>query len=234
MPDTTEHPSMYAADTERRDLTRDCVYARRVWSGTHYERDRAGRRPWAYRVTAELHRLGLQAPYFSLTFEQIHRATGSMRSCGASDTEIARLAPAAAPFLPWHLTSPAGPMHYRANALYWAGLVERDGVITFTATHRQKQYAGDHVPPDWPIFASTVKLGAVAGDPDLHTLSIWPGATIARWLDARLPDLQAAFRVAMDQVFPEDPAGVAAAFAYDEDAARARYTALTAVEQETK
>lgn len=44
-----------------------------------------------------------------------------MLSCGCVHEHIAAAFPELAPFIKWHLTSTPGPMHYAANAIYFAG-----------------------------------------------------------------------------------------------------------------
>lgn len=206
----------------------DTIHAQRVWKG----RGGAERRA-TWKVIAQLHQLGLQAPYFSLTYEEAD-SRGEVYSCGASHDRCIELAPECAPFARWHLTSPKGPMHYRANGLYWAGFTDHVDKATGAKSIRPSPWAaagtpaspGSQKPPHWPHFASTVVLGGVVGDPALDSgeLQRMTGAELADWLDARLERLRAAFAHAMHTCFEDQPAGVLAAFEYDEDAARAGVT----------
>lgn len=103
---------------------------------------------------------------------------------GCLHEEIAAQCPELAPFIKWHLTSSDGPMHYKANALYWAGHCGVWGSDT-----------GEKYPANWQHFASTVVLGAVAGDP-ANTAPLLEDMTaeeLGAWLDARLPALLVAF-----------------------------------------
>lgn len=203
---------------------KDHIYAQRIWAGTRPSQYTKSTRLQHWRVTAELGRIGTQAPYFSLTYDE-HGPDGE--ACGAGHDRCVELAPACAPFVRWHLTSPDGPMHYRANALYWAGYEAHTNAAGVESIRPSRWVhapvrPGSPNPPHWPFFASTVVLGSVYDDPTLESgvLQAMTGAELAAWLDARLARLLGTFRTAMDACFPDNPAGVAEAFAYDARLAR--------------
>lgn len=64
-----------------------------------------------------------QDPYFSVTGHiRYTMKVGGGESYGMLHDDIARIFPDLKPYLKWHLCSlNKGPMHYIANALYWAG-----------------------------------------------------------------------------------------------------------------
>lgn len=154
-------------------------------------REGQGRR--RHTVTAELHSLGGQNPYFSITM-------GTYRQAGNG--------PALAPSLRWHLVSTDGPMHYAANAAYWAGL------------DKEWCRGGKGDPPNREYFDSTALWGALPGDAARHPMDApaMDRAELSAVLAARLPALLAPFRADMDRLFgteaPEMLAGVAEAFAF--------------------
>jgi hypothetical protein len=54
-------------------------------------------------------------------------STGKKRwlgSCGCLHEDIAKYFPELAKYIKWHLCSSDGPLHYIANSLYWAGIIE--------------------------------------------------------------------------------------------------------------
>lgn len=172
-------------------------------------REGQGRR--RHTVTAELHSIGGQNPYFSITMGT-YRQAGNGRwmesSFGCQHDEVRRLFPALAPSLRWHLVSTDGPMHYAANATYWAGLDKE----------RCQGRPGD--PPNREHFDSTTLWGALPGDAARHPMDApaMDRAELSAVLAARLPALLALFRADMDRLFgteaPEMLAGVAEAFAF--------------------
>lgn len=167
-------------------------------------REGQGRR--RHTVTAELHSLGGQAPYFSVTMDT-YRQAGNGRwmedNFGCQHDEVRRLFPPLAPYLRWHLVSTAGPIHYAANAAFWAGL-------------------GRNYPPNREHFDSTTLWGALPGDGPLHPMDAGIGGLeLNVILAARLPALLALFRADMDRLFgdsPEGLAGIAEAFAFRPEA----------------
>jgi hypothetical protein len=149
----------------------------------------------------------LQLPYFTLGYEtQDNRGHGF--AFGPSDSEEAG---PFAPYAKWHLVSTDGPMHYLANAMYWAGFHE-DGR---PAAHRERYSGdGDRQPPRWDYVAKTLVLGSVAGDPDLHALSLLPGPALRRFIIERQPKVVEAFKAAMLELFADQAEGVERAFAH--------------------
>lgn len=178
-------------------------------------RFREGQGRHRHTVTAELHSLGGQAPYFSVTMDT-YRQAGNGRwmedSFGCQHDEVRRLFPSLAPYLRWHLVY---PMHYTANAAYWAGLSP------------EWCKGGPNDPPNREHFDSTTLWGALPGDgayPFGHPMddSTMDRPMLAVLLAARLPALLALFRADMDRLFgaeaPEALAGVAEAFAFQPEA----------------
>src|SRR5688572_4508458 len=67
-----------------------------------------------------------QAPYFSVTGEtnRIERGLWCEDSGGCIHEQVAKHFPELAPVIKWHGTAfPFEPMHYVANAVYWAEMV---------------------------------------------------------------------------------------------------------------
>jgi len=81
-------------------------------------------------VTAGLHKLGDQVPYFSVTADLVNlrcRKDSDRRieACGAMHEEVLKHFPKLAPVVALHLSDIDGaPMHAQANARYWMGLTE--------------------------------------------------------------------------------------------------------------
>lgn len=149
------------------------TYAKKSWEAKYAE---SGIKT-TIRATAELHSIGKQAPYFSVTcaIYQGGRDVGG----GAAHDLIAEHFPHLRPYLRWHLTSTDGPMHYIANALYWA-------------ESRNEEY-----------FASTVVYGALPSDefiPLAELVSREP-EKLLNWLIARFPALMEVFMSDMRRMF---------------------------------
>lgn len=145
-------------------------------------------------VNLELHSLCGQAPHFSATLDTYRWAFNRWAedSFGAQHDEIARLFPELQPYLRWHLVSTEGPMHYIANAAYWAGL--------------DKQWCqgklGD--PPNRQHFDFTVLWGTLPGDDGLQHPMDDPDldrAKLTAILEARRAALLAAYQEAMETLF---------------------------------
>lgn len=83
-----------------------------------------------------------------------------MISCGCCHDDIAEAYPVLAPFIQWHLSSTDGPMHYHADASYWARKA-RGYYRVFPHTEWEKPDGRE-----WDHFRSTVVFGAVEGDDD--------------------------------------------------------------------
>ena len=118
-----------------------------------------------YRIRAlyGLEVIGTQDPHITVTAEIESRSGSRGRwhedSAGCLHTEVARRFPYLAPLIPYHLCSirPDGtiePMHYVANAIYWAEYVA--GVSRWTPE--------TYDPDPLNALKNTVLLGAVPGD----------------------------------------------------------------------
>lgn len=152
------------------------------------------KRPQAtYVLTCKLTDLG-QGPYFSATHEEWEpnkkRIDSNLRSCGAGAERVLQEVnrPDLMPLVRWHLCSlDGGPMHYVANAVYWAEKVA--GCSPWPA----KSYD----PEPLATFKSHVVFGAVEGDemPELAGLNR-EGVknVVTEWCHGRFPALMEAFR----------------------------------------
>lgn len=99
---------------------------------------------------------------------------------------IAEHMPDLAPFLKWHLTSTDGPMHYKENALFWAGYTDWNA-------------PGHANPPNWKHLRSTIVYGAAPGDITTQPEALSKTALVG-WLDRRLPRLLDAFRADVESL----------------------------------
>ena len=76
-------------------------------------------------ATFDLHQIGDQSPYFSITcdtYDNRERRGGGLVACGCQHDVVAKFFPELVPFIPLHLSTNDGvPMHAEANAWYWAG-----------------------------------------------------------------------------------------------------------------
>lgn len=135
----------------------------------------------------------------------------NMVSAGCCHDDISEAYPELAPFIRWHLSSTDGPMHYHANAYYWARKA-RGYYRVFPHTEWEKPDGRE-----WDHFRSTVVFGAVEGDDDSimhepiaiaddHTgdkkvaAGLILEARVSEWCEARYPELMAAFRRDMEAV----------------------------------
>lgn len=76
--------------------------------------------PANMRVTAGLHALGEQRPYFSVTAEIIENRHGGISACGCMHEEVLKHFPSLAKIVALHLSDDDGkPMHAKANGWYW-------------------------------------------------------------------------------------------------------------------
>lgn len=130
-------------------------------------------------------------------------------SGGCIHDEIAEHFPELAPLIKWHLCSQEkGPMHYVANAQYWASIAA--GLLA------PSKYGPDPA----AAFESTVVFGAVEGDE--LPWSDWPehdndatdrerraelDARVKAWCEARFDALMAAFHAAWADRVPDDQLG---------------------------
>lgn len=118
---------------------------------------------------------------------------------GCRHEDVAKHFPELAPFIKWHLTSADGPMHYLANALYWAGYSGfRDGKPTS--------------PPNLEHLKTTILYGVLPGDgqfdledciySDARGFS-WNEANANKlrdWLNTRVAGLMAAFKADVEKL----------------------------------
>lgn len=167
-----------------------------------YTKQRDGHRTYTV-LTCKLTDLG-QGHYLSCTYEEHEknsRRRDSVIACGAADivswhkwglAELAR----------WHLCNiTSGPMHYVANAIYWAEHM-----------HGLSDYKHDGRCDPIDAFQQTVVFGAVPGD-EMPRLDALPGEdlgdvdtaelrkkqkqhlreVVSAWCEARRPALMAQF-----------------------------------------
>lgn len=170
-------------------------------------RDYRGTKGLRFRITAVLHDLG-QGPYCSLTGEIYRPGANDIEAGGCLHDYARETCPAVTPYLPWHLFSlKSGPMHYCANAVYWAG---------FSGFCR----GGDNDPPNLQHLASTVAWGVLPGEDTIAPLEALLCPEVLRTegisillkhhercvaletlLEARLPALKARFAASMSELF---------------------------------
>jgi hypothetical protein len=146
--------------------------------------------PCEFTATANIQKFDNQSPYFAITCS-IRGGRGQSRidMGGCLHDEVREYAPEWTKYIKWHLTSTVEPMHYLANALYWAGFSGWcDG--------------GRNDPPNAENLYSTIVYGALDDDVK-HTPETMDKATLTEWLTARLPRLMDAFRVDMCELFGE-------------------------------
>lgn len=124
------------------------------------------------RATFGEHKIGNQAPYWSVTAEISSRplfTSRSIHSCGCLHSDVREYFPELAPTLKWHLSTGGIPMHYVANAKFWHdmanGLVKR----------------GEYDPDPRSTFVS-------------HVCAM-PGENPETWLDKPWPDVEVLLRV---------------------------------------
>lgn len=104
-----------------------------------------------------------------------------LSSCGCLHDLVSKHFPELAGLLRWHLTSADSPMHYTANALYWAG-------------HSGWCDGKPSSPPNWDHFASTAILGALEDDLSIDEWKAMDKEQMREALNARLPRLLEAFQ----------------------------------------
>lgn len=143
------------------------------------------------------HRIGDQEPYWTVTGEIEERRGRRWVEfmSGCIHEEIAKHFPQLAPTLRWHLSfERSGPMHYTANAIYWAEMI--NGVSRWNTW----KTATDFV----ETFRKHVVFGAVEGE----AMPVWPptptddveayrrdlAKVVTTWCEARLPRLLEAMR----------------------------------------
>lgn len=172
-------------------------------------------------VTAELHSLSGQHPYFSMTYEAREKGSFRLHSCGAGcenyKSELEKLG--IYKFLRWHLTSTDEPMYYIANSIHHLGhsWKSRSTYERFEKSKYAPKY--DRV----KAFKECCIYGAVEGDelfkPEDFVAS-WPEAgnpliedliardnaekraAVTKWLEKRKPKVMAQFAKDMYELFP--------------------------------
>lgn len=181
--------------------TRDKVYAKRQWTTVWHEGKNRNNKV-IYTVTASIHQLGEQSPYFAVTYDEsdnYSRRRGDIRACGAGGYDMVRTIKRQRDTLLlarcehfWHLFSvTTGGMHYVANGLFWRDItlgVKPCGQFDTPETAR------DH-------FYDTIKYGALEMDSRYQPLDM-PRETLKKWLEARRGALMVAFRRDMVALFP--------------------------------
>lgn len=115
------------------------------------------------------------------------RCNGREYSGGMLHDEIAERIPELVPFLKWHLVSTDGPMHYVANALYWAG---------------QSGYCDgkDNSPPNDAHLKSTIVYGALPDDAQADLVALAKEGRLKPWLEGRLPAMLEAFKADVESL----------------------------------
>lgn len=115
-------------------------------------------------------------------------AYGAFACCDDHATLVKHF-PEHANLVRWHLCAlRSGPLHYEANALYWARLARGEAEVS-------------KIGPD-PVeaFKKTVVWGAV---PEADVGNPWADAVhLHAWLRERLPALMGAFKADVEAVFP--------------------------------
>lgn len=143
--------------------------------------DQCGNGHNSFAVTADLYEPGYQRGEPTLK----NTVTGKncwLTACRCQHELAARHFPELAHLLKWHLCSTDGPMHYKANALYWAG-------------HSGWTDGKPGSPPNVEHLASTIALGALDTDPDPASVAALPKNELVAFLDIRRERLLAAFRL---------------------------------------
>ena len=128
-----------------------------------------------------------QEPHFSLTGEIEEQARNNRwmkASSGRLHDELVKHFRQFREIAHWHWTSPAGPMHYLANAQHW---------------WEQWTHGEGAFPRVKPLraFAETIAWGALPGEDSegaLASAMTRPWGEVRDWLESRLPLLQHAFR----------------------------------------
>ena len=110
-------------------------------------------------------------------------------SCGCLHDLVKKHIEKLRPMLKWHLVSTDAPMHYIANAQYWAG-------------HHGWTDGKPESPPKWNHFKSTVVWGGVpecdGGDPESRFAD--NKDVLNAWLNRRLELLMANFQTAVESL----------------------------------
>jgi hypothetical protein len=122
---------------------------------------------------------------FAITAEIV--GPNGWESCGCLHEDIAKHFPELEKYICWHLVSDDSPMHYLANAKYWAGF----------CGYCDGKPKG---PPNMDYLKITIVYGAIKEDyaVDVATLD---SVQLQNWLLIRLPELQNEFAKAMKELF---------------------------------
>lgn len=142
-------------------------------------------------ATWEMRSLGGQDPYFAVTC--VEYENGKDVGGGAAHDLIDRLFPEKARYTKWHLCAiNKGPLHYLANALYWAG---KSGFCD--------SKPGD--PTNLEAFKKTIVFGAVESDHmwnlSQETLDQMSADGLKTYLSSRKPALMESFYSDMKDLF---------------------------------
>ena len=153
--------------------------------------DECGNGHNSFAITGELYE-----PHAQRGEPTVKHASGRtlwLNSCGCLHDEIAKRLPELAPFIRWHLSSTDGPMHYAANAKYWAG-------------HSGYRDGKPNSPPNLEYLKSTIAFGALPEDTAFNLADClyndargftWnenKAHELEQWLHARLSALMLAFK----------------------------------------
>jgi hypothetical protein len=132
-----------------------------------------------------------QLPYFSITGEIFGKR--GMETCGYIHNEIRKHFPELANLIPFHLCdSNATPMHYVANAVYWAELAMGVG----------QWHGKTDIPNGYASFEDVLAshiLADVLGDRDEMKDAIrLSKPDFKAWLESRMDKLGAAMKTALE------------------------------------
>lgn len=152
---------------------------------------------------------GNQEPYLSITATGYRRqrlpgeerirfngATYYSDRRGCLHSEIAEVFPELTGFLRWHLAGPSGPMHYVANAIYWAELAygcsrwerrDSDPIDTLKRHVVFGAVEGDTM----PAVVTTDDDGSPMDAKEMRSLV---GRVVTEWCHARAEALAMAFK----------------------------------------
>jgi len=126
--------------------------------------DECGNGHNTFAITGELYDRTRRVPHMpSVTHGEANKLLWFGAS-GCIHDEIAKYIPELAPFIKWHLVSSDGPMHYIANAMYYAS--DRDCHGLRKGEKRQILCGGNPDKPAWHMEARDAQGNFV----ELHTL----------------------------------------------------------------
>ena len=159
--------------------------------------DECGNGHNSFAITAEIYEPHRQPGEPTVT----HKSGRKMwlNGCGCCHDEVRQHFPELAGLIRWHLMGTDQPMHYVANAVYWAGHTE----------YRRSEFRKDSKPTDPPNIEhlkSTIVYGALHTDKDFDLNDVLyiddrgvlgneaAAKRLKDWLIARLPALMQAFQ----------------------------------------